>query len=49
MERPWGLCRNGLSHFMVSLQGCSLWNLLHLLKVNEAIEPMHVTSAILEH
>ena len=42
----YNICPNGLSRIIVSLQGCSICNLLHLLKINEVVEPIHVGSAI---
>ena len=41
------ICPDGLLHFIVPLQRCSIGNLLHLLKINEVVEPMYVSSAIL--
>ena len=40
------ICPNGLSYFLVPLQGCSICNLLYLLKI---VEPRLVSNAIPQH
>ena len=43
------ICSNSLSQFFVRLQGYSICNLLHLLKINEVKEPLHAIRAILQY